>query len=295
MKSKKYFLLFGITFVFLLLSYTILFLPTESKTTIPNEQRVQSLQTNKNEFKEPLELHPTNENSYSNSDEIKVEKKVFITFDDGPSTITPPILELLKKHNVPASFFVVGKNMEENPEIVQRAYNEGHMILTHSYTHDYSIYTSLESFYDDFSKAEEVYHEVLNKEPPNLFRFPGGSSNHSSFAYGGKQLMPKLTRDIKKKGYTYIDWNVSSGDAGPHANDGVSMEESIVEYSEDNNLVVLLFHDTPNNNTTAEILPNIISYYKNQGYQFRSFRDVTESELNKMKHLQIANKIIEHK
>jgi len=65
-----------------------------------------------------------------------------LTFDDGPTTsVTPKILDILKEENVKATFFVIGKSAEEHPEIVKRAYDEGHYIANHGYSHNYkSIY-----------------------------------------------------------------------------------------------------------------------------------------------------------
>ncbi|MDG5787509.1 polysaccharide deacetylase family protein [Evansella sp. AB-P1] len=220
------------------------------------------------------------------------EKKVFLTFDDGPTSLTSSVLDILQKYDIPASFFVIGERMERKPKITQRAYNEGHMILPHSFTHEYSIYTSFDTFYKDFFLAEEAYRNTLQLEPPSIFRFPGGSSNHSSFEYGGEEFMPLLTEDVKDKGYVYVDWNVSSGDAGSNINDPTGMKNSIIKDSIDNDFIVLLFHDTGNNQALLEILPTVISYYKENDYTFRSFQDITDIELAEMKNRHIANKPI---
>lgn len=222
----------------------------------------------------------------------KSSKKVFLTFDDGPTSLTPKILDILKEHDVLATFFVIGKLAEDQPDIVQRTYDEGHMVLPHSYSHDYSIYSTFETFYDDFYRAEEVVENILNIEVPPIFRFPGGSSNHSSFRYGGKQFMPQLTEDIKEKGYYYIDWNVSSGDAGPDYNDKDKMLNNIFQGAKNKDFIVVLCHDVSWNVKMAEILPQVITTLREQGYQFRTFKDITEEELNKMVSLKIANKSI---
>lgn len=219
-------------------------------------------------------------------------KKVFLTFDDGLSANTPAILDILGKENVPASFFVIGTEMEKYPSIVQRAYQEGHMILPHSYSHDYAIYTSFETFYDDLATIEQVYEDVLKVKPPKIFRFPGGSSNHSSFNYGGKQFMPMLTVDVKQKNYTYVDWNVSSGDTGSNRNNPNKMLDEIIKQSEGKDFIVLLFHDTGPNDGTVQVLPEVIKYYRENGYTFRSFRDITNEELKEMENRKITNKPI---
>ncbi|ABR47887.1 polysaccharide deacetylase [Alkaliphilus metalliredigens QYMF] len=232
------------------------------------------------------------------SDEVKTvypnngHKKVFLTFDDGPTPLTPRVLDILKEENVPATFFIIGRLLEKYPQYTIRAYEEGHGILPHSYSHDYSIYSTFETFYDDFYKAEQKVKETLGYEPPPIFRFPGGSSNHSSFDYGGKQFMPKLTEDIKEKGYYYVDWNASSGDAGPDYDNPDQMLKNVLEGAAGKDFVVVLFHDVTRNEKMLEMLPKLIETLKKDGYTFRSFRDITEEELDKMVQLKLANKPI---
>jgi peptidoglycan/xylan/chitin deacetylase (PgdA/CDA1 family) len=227
-------------------------------------------------------------------EEIKPDpgKKVFLTFDDGPSALTPEILKILDESKVKATFFTIGKSVEKNPHWVEQTYDEGHMILPHTYSHDYSIYTTTETYYNDFELAKKSIEDVLDIEIPNILRFPGGSSNHSSFKYGGEEYMPKLTVDVKEKGYYYIDWNVSSGDASPDYDKKDKMISNVIDGAKNKDFIVVLFHDTARNTMMAEVLPEIISELKNQGYTFRTFRDITEDELDTMVKLKVANKPI---
>lgn len=219
-------------------------------------------------------------------------KKVFLTFDDGPTKLTPEILRILKEKDVLATFFTIGKNVEKNPQMVKQIYDEGHMVLPHSYTHDYSVYTTFESYYKDLEGAKKAIEDVLQIEIPYIFRFPGGSSNQTSFKYGGKQFMPELTEDVKEKGYYYIDWNVSSGDASPDYDKKEQMLLNVINGSQKKDYNVVLFHDTTRNTLMAEVLPEIIDYYKAKGYSFESFRDISQDELNIMVKHKIANKPI---
>ena len=106
-------------------------------------------------------------------------KRVFLTFDDGPSAeVTPHILDILKEYNIKATFFVVGNRVNVYSDIVKRAYDEGHYIGNHGYSHKYSnIYKSVDSVIDEYNKTEEIIRKALGN--PNysshLFRFPGGS------------------------------------------------------------------------------------------------------------------------
>lgn len=112
------------------------------------------------------------DNIYSSSE----GKRVFLSFDDGPSkTVTPLILDLLKQENIKATFFVLGNRVEQNPEILKRIYEEGHYIANHGYSHKYSsIYTSIQSVLDEYNKTEQCIKTALNNEEYNsrVFRFP---------------------------------------------------------------------------------------------------------------------------
>ncbi|MCI8486600.1 MAG: polysaccharide deacetylase family protein, partial [Clostridia bacterium] len=111
-------------------------------------------------------------NIYSTSE----EKRVFLTFDDGPSkTVTPLILDLLKQEDIKATFFVLGNRVEQNPEILKRIFEEGHYIANHGYSHKYSnIYTSIQSVLDEYNKTEQCIKTALKNEEYNsrVFRFP---------------------------------------------------------------------------------------------------------------------------
>ncbi len=224
----------------------------------------------------------------------KSEKKVFLTFDDGPSPLTNQVLEILNKKNVKATFFTIGQMMEQYPDIVRKTYDNGHMVLTHSYSHKYSIYSSFDTFYQDYAMVDDAYETILGFQAPQFFRFPGGSSNQSSFKYGGKQFMPNLTKDLRERGYSYVDWNVIAGDTTSISNQPQKMLEQIKKGSENNDFVVALFHDITPNKATVEILPEVIDYFEKNGYTFRTFRDVTAEEIAEMKRRGILNKQIVH-
>lgn len=112
------------------------------------------------------------DNIYSSSE----QKRVFLSFDDGPSkTVTPLILDLLKQENIKATFFVLGNRVEQNPEILKRTFEEGHYIANHGYSHKYSsIYTSIESVLDEYNRTEQCIKTALNNDEYNsrVFRFP---------------------------------------------------------------------------------------------------------------------------
>ncbi|SES65449.1 Peptidoglycan/xylan/chitin deacetylase, PgdA/CDA1 family [Natronincola peptidivorans] len=282
-------------------------LQAEIKENKDKTENIQDTEKAKKDLREEKEIDSSKEETLKedevekkdlevNSDAKKKDnhksKKIFLTFDDGPTTLTPQILDVLKEHDVNATFFAIGRLAEKHPDQIKRIYNEGNMVLPHSYTHDYSIYSTIDGFYEDFFRAEETVSSILDIQLPPIFRFPGGSSNHSSFNYGGKQFMPKLTEDVKEKGYYYIDWNVSSGDAGPDYNNKEKMIENVLNGAKGQDFIVVLFHDVPRNTSMKKILPEVITVFKDRGYTFRTFRDITEEELNTMVQLKLANKPI---
>ena len=108
------------------------------------------------------------------------EKRVFLTFDDGPSSlITPLILDVLKQEDVKATFFLLGINAKNNKDIIKREFEEGHYIANHGYSHKYSeIYLSPEATLQEYKITEQIIRDALGNQNyrSNLFRFPGGSN-----------------------------------------------------------------------------------------------------------------------
>ncbi len=136
-------------------------------------------------------------------------KTMYLTFDDGPyMENTERVLEVLKKRNIKATFFLVGENVERNPEMAKRIAQEGHTIGIHCYSHDYkAIYESVDSYVEDFEKAYGLIKEVTGVEA-KFFRFPGGSVN----AYN-KKVCNAIAEEMTKRGFIYYDWNASLEDA----------------------------------------------------------------------------------
>lgn len=139
-------------------------------------------------------------------------KIIYLTFDDGPSKHTSRLLDVLKKYNVKATFFVTGYGSDA---MIKREYNEGHTVALHSYTHDYcKIYKTVNGFFDDLYKVQNRVKKITGYTP-YMMRFAGGSSNTVSRGCdGGTKIMSKLVKEVGNRGFTYYDWNVVSGDAG---------------------------------------------------------------------------------
>lgn len=187
---------------------------------------------------------------------------VYLTFDDGPSARTAEILDILKKEDIKATFFIIGKEGEKNKALLRRITDEGHAIGIHTYSHVYnSIYASVENYLDDFYLTYELIYNATGVRP-EIFRFPGGSINKYS-AQDYIEIIAEMTR----RGFTYYDWNASSGDAVANATAN-SVYYNTVHSSEDKERVILLMHDSLGKSFTVAALPKIIEHYKAEGFQF---------------------------
>ena len=199
-------------------------------------------------------------------------KKVYLTFDDGPSKgVTLPILDVLKQENITATFFLLGSRVELYPDIVKRAYDEGHFLASHGYSHIYSqIYASPQSVLDEYNKTLVAIRNAIGEQEynPHLFRFPGGSQGwkYAILKQEAEQLL--LQNEI-----LHVDWNSLTADSAGNE----TTEEFIAELEKTvpkHNCVVVLMHDAGNKKATAEALPQIISYFRERGFEFDNFYSV---------------------
>lgn len=201
------------------------------------------------------------------------EKVVFLTFDDGTSkTVTPEILNILKEENVKATFFLTGNTIEgggdDAKELVRRELREGHAIANHSYSHDYQyLYPNrtlnLENFINDFKKNEELLKSILGENfSTKVIRCPGGLMSWKG--------MDELRAYLSENDMASIDWNALNADAQGKKKSASELVEYAKETSKDKDMVVLLMHDTYGKEETAKALPEIIKYYKSNGYKFKT-------------------------
>lgn len=188
---------------------------------------------------------------------------IYLTFDDGPSNNTSKILDILKREDIKATFFLVNFNSSYNPA-VKRIYDEGHSIGIHSYTHNYKlIYSSVSAYFDDLNKMNDKIKTITGSDT-KLLRFPGGSSNTiSSF---NKGIMTTLVKEVTNAGYHYFDWNVDSSDAWSARNSNDVYNNVINNLKNGTNIV--LMHDLSSNEKTVNVLEKIIKDAKEKGYIF---------------------------
>lgn len=199
------------------------------------------------------------------------EKVVYLTFDDGPSKNTERILNILDQYGVHATFFVIHSYDGCEAQIGEIA-ARGNAVGLHSYSHDYSIYSSKQTYFDDLQKISDVVYNATGTRS-HLVRFPGGTSNTISKNYCSG-IMTELAEALPAQGYQYFDWNWDSTDADGNTCPEEDIYSSSVSAVDNGiNHVILLMHDASPKTTTADALPRIIQYYKDAGYRFDVLSD----------------------
>ena len=193
------------------------------------------------------------------------EKVIYLTFDDGPSSVTDDILDVLQKNNATATFFMLSPYMKERPNTVERMIKEGHSVGLHGVTHDVNhFYHSKETVFDEINEAQEVLESITGIHSV-LIR-----TTYVSVTY----LNEPFRKALNTEGYRLWDWNVDSRDwelaDGKYVKSFIDQIESLEERGV---TPVVLLHDQPK---TAKYLPQLMTYLANQGYQIKKLDDSVE-------------------
>ena len=195
------------------------------------------------------------------------EKNLYLTFDAGyENGYTAGILDVLKKHDVKAAFFLVGNYLKTSPELVKRMVSEGHTVGNHTYSHpDMSAISTEDAFREELSKLEEEYKSVTGKEMLKYNRPPQGKYSEANL---------KMAKDL---GYRTIFWSLAYVDW--YESDQPTKEEAF------NKLIprvhpgaIVLLHST--SKTNAEILDELLIKWENMGYKFKSITELPEAAAN---------------
>ncbi|MEG2539603.1 MAG: polysaccharide deacetylase family protein [Clostridium sp.] len=202
-------------------------------------------------------------------------KKVFLTFDDGPSPNTEKVLDVLDRENVKGTFFVLGQRLEDDKSkvLLKRSVEGGHAIANHSYTHNLKkLYpgrrVNVDYFMEEFNKTNNLMKEILGEEfNSTVLRMPGGEMSRKHYKDSN---LPALKEAFAKDGIVSIDWNALNGDAEGKKYSTEQMMKRVISSTADQQNVVILMHDTFGKDKTAEMLPQIIKFYKEQGYEFKT-------------------------
>ncbi len=191
------------------------------------------------------------------------DKVIYLTFDDGPGKYTEKLLDILDKYNVKATFFVTNQSSSYQYLIGEEA-RRGHTVAVHTLTHSYSsIYSSETAFWNDINAMNDIIYAQTGVRA-TLMRFPGGSSNQVSAQYC-TGIMTNLTASAEMMGYIYVDWNVTSGDAGGT----ISSEQvysNVISGVQKHNVSVVLQHDIQGFSVNA--VEDIIVWGLANGYTF---------------------------
>lgn len=194
---------------------------------------------------------------------------IYLTFDDGPNEgTTNVILDILKEEGVKATFFVTNKGPDY---LIKREHDEGHTVALHTASHDYAIYSSVDTYFNDLYSVQDRVKRITGVES-KIIRFPGGSSNTVSRRYA-TGIMSTLTQETVNRGFRYYDWNISSGDAGNTTSPN-GVYSNVVNNLRRDRVNMILMHDIKW--YTRDALRDIIRYGKNNGYVFDQITMGTE-------------------
>ena len=187
---------------------------------------------------------------------------IYLTFDAGyENGNISKILDTLKEENVPAAFFVLENLIKKDPELIKRMSSEGHLVCNHtSKQPDVTKFTTLEDFKQELESLETLYYNVVGKEMPKYFRPPEGKFSEQSMRFACEL------------GYKTIFWSFAYADWDN--NKQLSCEEAKAKIlSNIHNGEIMLLH--PTSSTNAEILKDIITELKSQGYRFGTLDELT--------------------
>lgn len=193
------------------------------------------------------------------------EKVLYLSFDAGyESGNTEQILDTLKKHNAPAQFFVVESYIRNNPELIKRMVDEGHLVCNHSKNHlSMASITDEEKFKKEIISVEEAYKEVTKKEMPKYFRPPMGKFSEQSL---------KSTQDLGYSSvfwsFAYVDWYENKQPTHEYAKDKI--------YTRTHPGAIILLH--PNSKTNTEILDEVITHWESEGYTLKTLDYLTKKK-----------------
>ena len=196
------------------------------------------------------------------------KKTIYLTFDGGyENGYTGEILDTLKKHQVPAAFFLVGTYIRDNPELVKRMVQEGHIVGNHSMSHmDMSRVSDLATFEKELAQVEEIYKSTIGDvaktvEMPKYYRPPEGK-----FSATNLEMAKKLGYKTVFWSLAYVDWNVD--------NQPTREEALQTLLPRTHNGAVILLHST--SKTNAKVLGELIERWKAEGYRFGTLDELTE-------------------
>lgn len=194
------------------------------------------------------------------TEDAQPQRVVYLTFDDGPKQDTPELLALLGELDVPATFFLVGLSVRAFPDYAKMIVDAGYAVGCHSMSHSYNrLKESTDYVARDLARFTALMRETTDPEfSTDLYRFPGGSTSYSS----------RTKNFVRDQGYAWFDWNVMTGDAQYTFKSDQEMLDYTLSQVKDKEVVILLMHEAKTR--TRRILPELVAYFQENGYEFRA-------------------------
>ncbi len=195
---------------------------------------------------------------------LDCDKEVALTFDDGPdSKYTAEILDVLKKYKIKATFFLMGKNMERYPKLVQRINDEGHAIGNHSYDHpDLRKLSKDIAFQNQIAQTQEIFQRILGFEP-TIFRPPYGAVTDEQIQF------------FAQEGLKTINWSIDTFDWDTKQNSAEEILSKVTTYMHEG-AIILMHSGGGNRSNTVKSLSLIIQRLQNEGYAFKTIPEMLE-------------------
>ncbi len=235
---------------------------TTEKVTTGNDEIIQ---------KEPYKMWTPEEQQIIDKYAGKGQgKKIYLTFDDGPSIYTEEIVEILNYYGVKATFFVNGRTDEASLKRYKLMADGGHTIGLHSYSHQYSdIYSSVANFEKDLFKISDLIYETTGVKSM-YYRFPGGSSNTKT-----EIPIENFLKYLNDNGYKYFDWNAACGDGMSATVPPIEIVTNVMDDAVRKNTCIALMHDAKSKRTTVDGLPLLIETLLKAGFEICPIDDAT--------------------
>jgi len=193
------------------------------------------------------------------------EKKLALTFDDGPSHLTETLLDLLKKLEVKATFFWLGQNLIEFNALARRARAEGHTFGNHSFDHtDFTKIDTDEVLREQIRKTQLIYRDTLGIEP-SLVRPPFG------------EVTDELIETLKNMGMKIVYWSIDAGDRPAGSNDEDRITNRVVNNVHEE--AIILMHDGGSACCNiARAIRSVVDTCRTRGYEFVTVHDLIGTE-----------------
>lgn len=193
----------------------------------------------------------------------RAKKIVYLTFDDGPTPeITDWTLAVLKEYNAKATFFCIGENVMQNPELLKKIKNEGHTLGNHTYNHLNGWHTSSEIYLKNVDLCEDTFRKSIGETREKLFRPPYGKLN------------VKQTKLLKKRGYKIIMWDILSADFDTEITPEKCASNVLKNIQSGS---IIIFHDSLKASKNLKYaLPQTLKYLRENNYEMSAIKFAVE-------------------